>query len=85
MYGSMTTQYGRLSGGPTSITVKNWYSDPSSRLDSFVNELAGKTLYEADVQRLVDAMAVYDAKQATGTATAADRTTLDSVIAAVWK
>jgi Ca2+-binding RTX toxin-like protein len=85
MYGSMSTQWGRISGGPTSITVKNWYSNPSARLDCFVNELAGKTLYEADVQKLVDAMAAYDAKNASGTATAADRTTLNNIIAACWK
>jgi hypothetical protein len=82
---TVQTPYGPLGADPTEITIKNWYSDPSSRLDSFVVQATRKTLLETSVQGLVDAMAIYDAKKAAGPLTRGDEAELHRAIAAAWK
>jgi Ca2+-binding RTX toxin-like protein len=83
--GWMKTADGRFEPGESTVRILGWYSEPSGRIDCFVNELAGKRLMEADVQKLVDAMAVYDAKKAAGPVTAADYAVVNNLITACWK
>jgi Ca2+-binding RTX toxin-like protein len=81
----LSSQWGRIDGVATEVTVKNWYTNPTARIDQFVNDMTKRVLVEADVQALVDAMAGYDAKKAAGTATAADLSAVHALIAASWK
>ena len=67
------------------VTIKNWYSGTSYRVEQFI-AADGMTLLDSQVQSLVDAMASFGVPPGSETSLSSDqRAQLDVVIAANWQ
>ncbi|MCV6609154.1 MAG: hypothetical protein OIF55_00115, partial [Amphritea sp.] len=74
----------QLIGSQDSVTVQNWYSGNAYKVESI--ETADATISSADIEALVQAMAVFDAPSGSGEVIPQNiQDHLQPVLAASWK